>query len=723
MYDHPIEAFMLVHHPLVSRSSARVGGAFLVASAVVLPLALLAAPATAALGPVAPTSSTATVVASTIDVKSQVAVRGLQTGSVDTARNRLYLADAVSSGAQQMAQIDLATGTASLIPLGGGYAASDTAVSPLDGTVYVSHNAIGGGISVVDPDVTYTTASTPPVVQSGISTGIDNTQLLEVGTDGRVYALHSYKGVVSVVGASTGLDRLKVVQEIPIPSAPTGAMALDATRGRLYVVSQEAQLLTVINTADNPATVLGAIPLGSSQVVAGVGIDTRTGQVLLTDQASRTISWFTILPSPLAAITDRTESLGALPVGADDWSAPSSISVRPDGTTLVVTLVYAAKSQPSQVTVIPSVVSAATPVTTLTVGKMANGGILDPRAGGTLYVPSATSGTVAEITDVTLSGAATTAPAGSPATLRADVVRADGRALTGTVSFTDLGGAPLGDAPVQAHGDAELPIAAAPAGVLGFTAQVTAPAGIPLTAAGSLTATASASTTTLTLSPATGIEGGTTTAEVSVTAVGASPTGTFSIIDGAGGGVLATGTLTAGSARVTFPSPPAGTTTLVARYAGGLGVAGSDSAAVPLVITARVPVASAPSSSGSVGGTSSTTVSGFLPGENVVITLHSDPIYLGTVQADSTGSGTLTFAIPAVEAGSHTIVAVGQTSGRTALVPFTVTAAAPRATSPKADNLAATGSEPAPLAALAALMVLLGAGALAAARRRAAPSD
>ncbi|WP_146115407.1 NPCBM/NEW2 domain-containing protein [Microbacterium sp. MYb62] len=124
--------------------------------------------------------------------------------------------------------------------------------------------------------------------------------------------------------------------------------------------------------------------------------------------------------------------------------------------------------------------------------------------------------------------------------------------------------------------------------------------------------------------------------------------------------------------------------------------------------------------------------SGFAAGESVRIELHSDPVLLTTVEADAAGAFAATVRIPADTAtGPHRIV-VTSASGITAEAALTVGAASGGATTPGgagpntgavagavADgDLARTGGA-LPIWALGAAGVLLLAGALIVARRRA----
>ena len=95
--------------------------------------------------------------------------------------------------------------------------------------------------------------------------------------------------------------------------------------------------------------------------------------------------------------------------------------------------------------------------------------------------------------------------------------------------------------------------------------------------------------------------------------------------------------------------------------------------AAPSVTVPTGPAAAAPAgpevtvgiTSAAAGSTVVVSGAGWVPGENVVLTIHSDSVNLGTVTANSDGTlPDLTFFVPAgVEVGQHTIMAVGSLSG------------------------------------------------------------
>ena len=73
-----------------------------------------------------------------------------------------------------------------------------------------------------------------------------------------------------------------------------------------------------------------------------------------------------------------------------------------------------------------------------------------------------------------------------------------------------------------------------------------------------------------------------------------------------------------------------------------------------------------------LGDTQEATGLGFLPGEDVVVTVHSDPINIGRVPADLLGRVPVSFDVPkGFDLGRHTVTFVGAVSG-TATVSFSV---------------------------------------------------
>lgn len=132
------------------------------------------------------------------------------------------------------------------------------------------------------------------------------------------------------------------------------------------------------------------------------------------------------------------------------------------------------------------------------------------------------------------------------------------------------------------------------------------------------------------------------------------------------------------------------------------------------------------------GGTIAVEASGFKPGSNVVITLESDPVNLGTFVADSAGRIATNVVVPAdFPVGLHTLKLTGTdiagavlvlstgitVASRIQVAPTSATTAAPVASS--SGTLPRTGSSaPEPALLAGAGLVLLGSVALLAARRR-----
>ena len=109
-----------------------------------------------------------------------------------------------------------------------------------------------------------------------------------------------------------------------------------------------------------------------------------------------------------------------------------------------------------------------------------------------------------------------------------------------------------------------------------------------------------------------------------------------------------------------------------------------------------------------VGASFSISGSGFEPGESVEVWLHSDPVLLTTLTASGTGTLGATLLIPSgTSAGLHQLVFTGATTGTTTY-DLTVEIV-----------LAASGSESRGLGLVALALALVGAGLIAASRRRA----
>jgi hypothetical protein len=87
------------------------------------------------------------------------------------------------------------------------------------------------------------------------------------------------------------------------------------------------------------------------------------------------------------------------------------------------------------------------------------------------------------------------------------------------------------------------------------------------------------------------------------------------------------------------------------------------------------------------GGTITITITGFISGETIIIVIHSTPVQLGSVKANSSGGASASVVTPAdLAVGSHTLTATGVTSGHVVSFPMTV--------DPKAVAGGSTGSTP-----------------------------
>ena len=656
--------------PRRSRRTSFRAVAFSAAALVAVPFGALALGAGSAAAvptmPTVSTLSTITEVARPSVYLQTPAGTWLQGGDVDASRDRLYLADSQKDDAPGLSVLNLDDETASTIPLGGGAYALDAAVSPVDGTVYVVHNTTQGYVSVVDPDSDYTSTSLPPLVAVG-----GNPQKVEVGEDGRAYVVNLTGDTVSVLGSADGDDRLNVVQTLSSVSTAGGTSAIDNERNRLFIASEYAKVVTVIDTAATPAAVIGTFSVQNTPTA--ITIDAATGDAVVVTQDDNAVSWFSTDDNWSTSTLDRSETLASDPNAT--LQLPLSASVRPDGTTLVVTQVFPSELQ-SFVSVIPADVTDDDPVRTIKVGNIAFWGVQDTQEGGSLYVPNGGNGNVSVISDITLTATASSATFGQDAQAQATLVRADGYPLTASIEFTDSDYASLGSVPVDASGTATLNLGKQAVGSVPFAAAAMIRDSVKLRVAGSATTSPAETTTTVTLDPAQVVEGGSTSATITVAgANGTLPTGTVTLKNGAD--VVGTATLDAGAATITLSSLVAGSSQLVASYVGDASHAASASAATTLTVTPRTATAAVNTPDTKVGGSVTVNLSGFAPNETVKLTLHSDPIELGTIKVDAAGSAAFTFTVPQVDPGKHTVVALGLSSGRTSSTEVTIGAVNP----------------------------------------------
>lgn len=723
-------------------------GRLTAATLLVLPLAAVGLAAGPAVAVPVPTSTidvdSTTAVVDTNNVHAQIGKYFFQDGVVDEARDLLYVGD-WTGGQPSVVRVDLATGDSTAIPLAGDGPATDIAVSPLDGTVYAT---IGSGetpaVAVIDPDVAYSSGNLPPLV----ALPSRSPQKIEVGADGRVYVIHFAPGAVSVIGASNTPERLSVLGSITAPYdslSGGGASAFDDESGRLYYVSDASSSVYVIDTVANPAVFIESFPLLWKPV--GATWDAQANQLVVTSE-NNTITWYE-RDSATTAFAARVEQLAPLPAGTDSWSYAYSVAVRPDGTALALTEVFPSEIK-SFVSVVPPVVDASDSVSAVTVGSDGMSLIPDSREGGTAYVVNAGSGTISTITEVTLSTIATTHKATTDGLATASLTRADKRPLAATLAFTDSSSA-LFSAPTDAAGLAAAPIPGLVSGTADFTVSVSAPTGLALTGRSSVLTESATSSTSLSLGSATAVEGTTVPATVTVSFDEGTPSGTVSVL-GPDSTVYGTGALVGGSAALSLTGLPVGTTALVASFDGVSGVVtGSTSTPVSLTVTATVvtppvvtpPVVTPPVTppvvtppvvtppvlasstvrSSAVGGTFDVNLEGFAAGEPVTVTMHSDPVLLGTVTVDANGSGVLHATVPNVPAGTHRIVAVGTESGRTSEYSFVVVGASTPVAPADAGTtapLASTGADVSGALAGGLLLIGLGLFARRALRRRTA---
>lgn len=310
---------------------------------------------------------------------------------------------------------------------------------------------------------------------------------------------------------------------------------------------------------------------------------------------------------------------------------------------------------------------------------------------------------VAQQTTTTLRFSPTPVYSGDPIMATAAVTTTDGTPVTiGTVQFSFKGqdiGSPVG---LGTDGTASLPfpwqaageykVAATYAGVETFAGSSTE--GQKLTvlqrpqetfkATPTVTLTVPAKISTPKVEVSVGVAGEVIWTLAGVTAaspVPSTPTGTVTVRF-VKGGTPYTATLVDGVATFTVDAPAPGTYEVEASYSGDdFYWAASDVA--PTVVEAPVvtpPVTPEPDLTGSTttlapGEKITLVARGFLPGETVEFVLHSDPVVLGTAEADADGVATLVVALPAgVPAGAHHVEATGMTSLRTAEIPVTVTA-------------------------------------------------
>jgi hypothetical protein len=175
----------------------------------------------------------------------------------------------------------------------------------------------------------------------------------------------------------------------------------------------------------------------------------------------------------------------------------------------------------------------------------------------------------------------------------------------------------------------------------------------PLSYAGGATTTSS-STTTSSTTP-----GGTTTTTSSTTTTKPPATTTSTTTSSTTTTKPPATTTSTTTSSTTTTKPPSTTTSSTTTTAG------------PTTTTTTPPGGGTIEGAPVPGGTLTAKLPGFAPDADVAVTLHSDPIDLGTVKADADGLATATFAVPLDFTGTHSVEGTGTGPAGT---PITVSA-------------------------------------------------
>ena len=127
---------------------------------------------------------------------------------------------------------------------------------------------------------------------------------------------------------------------------------------------------------------------------------------------------------------------------------------------------------------------------------------------------------------------------------------------------------------------------------------------------------------------------------------------------------------------------------------------GKDTTIKSVTVTAEklsTPAVTVAPSTVEAGKTVTVKGTGFAPESTVTITLHSEPVEVGTATTDENGDFTADVTVPAdTEAGDHTVVAESTTPVATASAPLTVTAPPAPAEDPSAAPSEQPSAAPAP---------------------------
>ncbi len=381
-------------------------------------------------------------------------------------------------------------------------------------------------------------------------------------------------------------------------------------------------------------------------------------------------------------------------------AAPSTIALG-DTVNATVTLVSASGvgTPAGSITVTPSGISGATPVTQIVTGS---GGT----ATGSFSFTSKQAGTIALQATCTPSGASftcyspqtasTTVPqaapgislgvvpmtptAGTPVTLTAAVTGVAGIGPTGSVQFfdgtTSLG---FGSAPSATYAATLLPgqthsLTAVYLGDANYTKATSA--------AMSTTVGTAATTTAVNPSATTALYGQAITLNVAVgstaTVNGTLPTGTLTFT---GAGSVTSAPVSGGAANVSLNSLPAGTYTITTKYSGDANYAASTGNTVVLTVSQSTASLSTSISSTSftTGSTSTLTATVTLPGNAqlpggstfaATVTGVSGASYPGTFTVNTGGNtGTGSVTIPAPAAGTYVLAVTCGTNSNFVCIP------------------------------------------------------
>lgn len=119
-----------------------------------------------------------------------------------------------------------------------------------------------------------------------------------------------------------------------------------------------------------------------------------------------------------------------------------------------------------------------------------------------------------------------------------------------------------------------------------------------------------------------------------------------------------------------------------------------------------------------VGGSFDESGSGFGANEEVSNTLHTAPFALTSAHTNANGDFSVTLTLPAGVSGSHTIVATGLTSGKTATISIIIGSTATGSGSSGGGGLASTGVAVLGIAGLGVVLLVGGGVMLMTGKRR-----